>query len=101
MNFSYNHITKIATVNLKVKAGSRNSAIEGFISINDLDFLKISINAPAEDGKANAAIIKMLSKILHIKQNQIKIIRGLSSNLKTLEIRDIEENYLHAITKKH
>ncbi|MDD2705702.1 MAG: DUF167 domain-containing protein [Acidocella sp.] len=48
--------------------------------------LKISINAPPEDGKANDAIISALAKWLGIKPSAITLTAGGSSRDKKLAI---------------
>lgn len=48
--------------------------------------LKIKITAPAVDNKANEELIKFLSKEMKKKKSQIKIISGITSREKILEI---------------
>lgn len=48
--------------------------------------LKIKIKAPPEKGKANKELIKFLSKLLKIKKNEIEIIKGKTSQDKTLSL---------------
>jgi uncharacterized protein (TIGR00251 family) len=50
------------------------------------DELKIRLNAPPVDGKANQSLIKFLSKTLHISKGSIRLISGDSSRSKRLEI---------------
>lgn len=59
---------------------------------------KIKITAPPVDGAANSEIIKFFSKLLSISKNQIEIINGLSSRIKTLEI-DLDISYEDIISK--
>jgi uncharacterized protein len=55
------------------------------ISING-DNIKIYLNSPPADGKANSELIKMLSKELHIAKSGIKIVRGEKSRKKIISI---------------
>lgn len=48
--------------------------------------LKIRIAAPAQEGKANAAIIQFLAKTLSIPKSQIKLLRGDASRIKLFEL---------------
>ena len=48
--------------------------------------LRVKVTALPEDGKANQALIKLLSKALHISQSRISLIRGETSRIKQLEI---------------
>ncbi len=47
---------------------------------------KIKIAAPAEKGKANAALIKFLSKELKVPTEKISIISGKTEHLKLVKI---------------
>jgi len=50
--------------------------------------LKVHLTAPAVDGKANKALIVILSEYFKKRKNQIKITKGLKSPLKTINIED-------------
>jgi uncharacterized protein (TIGR00251 family) len=59
------------------------------------DAVKLKINAPPVEGKANAACIKFLSEILGVRKNQVNIVSGHTSRKKTVAIegrgkKDIE-----------
>jgi uncharacterized protein (TIGR00251 family) len=63
--------------------------------------LLMRVNAPPVKGKANRAITKWLSKRLRKPSSQIRIVTGLASNLKTLEITGVDEgNFLEAIGQR-
>lgn len=94
MYFSYNAQTKAATIRLKVHASARENMIHGFVEVAGEQLLKVSVNAAPENGKANKAIIKLLSKKLGLKQNQMEIIKGTTHIYKILEIRDVEYEYI-------
>ncbi|MDO8730668.1 MAG: DUF167 domain-containing protein [Candidatus Omnitrophota bacterium] len=47
---------------------------------------RVAVSAPAEDGKANAAVIEVLAKHFDVPKSSVKIVRGLSSRLKEVEI---------------
>lgn len=48
--------------------------------------LKLYVHSPAEDGKANRELIKLLADALKIPQKNIDIVQGLISRSKVLEI---------------
>lgn len=48
--------------------------------------IKIRIKAPPEKGKANAELIKFLSKTFNIKRDAISIISGKTDRLKLIKI---------------
>lgn len=49
--------------------------------------LKIAVTAPPEKGRANAAVIALLAKVLGVPRSSIEIIRGHASRTKTLSMR--------------
>ena len=49
--------------------------------------LKVHVNAPAVDDKANKALVKVLAKYFGIKKNDVRITRGAKSREKVVEIR--------------
>ncbi len=52
------------------------------------DALKVSVTEPADQGKANKAIIKALAKALGVARWQIELLRGVTHRRKTFVIAD-------------
>ncbi len=52
--------------------------------------LQVKVTVAPEDGKANAAVIKLLSKMLHIPTAQIEIVHGATARDKTLLLRGVQ-----------
>ena len=48
--------------------------------------IKIKLKAPPVDGEANTELIKFLSKEWKIPKSSIKILKGLTSKTKLLEV---------------
>lgn len=46
--------------------------------------LEVRVHAPAKDGKANAAVIKLISARLGIPRSRVSIISGQASKRKTV-----------------
>jgi uncharacterized protein (TIGR00251 family) len=56
------------------------------------------VHAPPVKGKANREIVKWLSKKLRKQNSHIRIVAGIRSNLKILEISGVDErSFLEAI----
>jgi uncharacterized protein len=51
--------------------------------------LLVKVTAAPEDGKANAAVIKLLSKAWHVPATSMEIIHGETSREKTLLLRGV------------
>ncbi len=71
-------------VNLKIKviANAKINCLEEYTD----DILKLRINKPAVDGKANKAIIEYLASLLELPKSNIVILKGEKNSLKDLLI---------------
>jgi uncharacterized protein (TIGR00251 family) len=58
--------------------------------------LKIGVTAVPEKGKANAAVISLLSKELCVPKSAVEIVGGETSRLKTLRIHGLTRESLLA-----
>lgn len=47
---------------------------------------RVAVREPAQDGKANRALIELLSDHFRIAKSAIKIVRGLHSRHKLIEV---------------
>lgn len=75
------------SIPLKVRAGARRSAIEEIIEIDGRKYLKLSIKAAPEKGKANRMIIDFLSKSWGVAKSNLEISVGKTSQYKILKIK--------------
>lgn len=77
-------------LSIRVQPGAKRSAFDGIW--ND-SHLKIALQAPAVDGKANEALIDFLSEKLKIKKKNIFIVTGQTSRCKVIliEANDADE----------
>lgn len=71
---------------LKVRAGAKQSSVDGWIIINDKEYLKLSIKSPPEKGKANKEIIEYLAEELAISKSDIEITSGKTSQFKVVSL---------------
>jgi len=51
--------------------------------------LKIRVTVPPEGGKANRAVVELLSKTLKVPKSSIQITRGETGRIKTVRIEGI------------
>ncbi len=65
-----------------VQPGARVSEVLGEIG----DALKIRLQAPPVDGKANEALIALIADKLDVRQRDVRILRGQTSRQKLLDI---------------
>ena len=74
--------THTATLAIRVQPGARREGVVGRYG----DALKVAINAPAVDGKANDALIRLLANLLSIPRSSIDIVSGHTSRSKLLRL---------------
>jgi len=73
---------------VRVAPRARTDAIEGWErDAAGREYLKLRLRAVAEDGKANAALIDLLSRALGVTKANIEIAGGARSRMKTVELR--------------
>ncbi len=53
--------------------------------------LRVKVNAPAKEGKANKRLVEILAKYFSRPKSSIKIIRGLNSKKKLIEIEGLSK----------
>ncbi len=74
-----------------------NSSVNKVVEIREDGIVKIKINAPAVEGKANKALCKYLHEILQIPVSNIEIIRGELSREKIIRINGIDADKVMSI----
>jgi uncharacterized protein len=67
---------------IKAKPGAREDRIE---KIDDSNYI-VSVVAQPKDGKANAAIVKLIAHHFDISQSLVDIISGHMARVKVVEI---------------
>ena len=94
----YLNISASGSVRLKlhVRPGAKRNGISGVFG----DALKVELQTPPVDGKANSALIKLLAKWLDITKSNVTIISGESCRDKVVELKDTNiENIITGLDK--
>lgn len=73
-------------INIKVTPNSSSNKILGILVDGFVSTLKIAISVPAQNGKANHALIKYLSKLCKINTSSINIHKGELATKKLIRI---------------
>jgi hypothetical protein len=81
------NLTKGKKISFRVKitAGASKNEIVGKYG----DALKIKIAAAPEKGKANGELIRFLAKKFNLPANRVRIVKGLSSPQKIIEVSNV------------
>ena len=64
------------------------------------DALKLRLNAPPVEGKANDECIRFLAELLGVKKAQVTIIAGHTARIKTVAVEGIKAGAVTAILPK-
>jgi uncharacterized protein (TIGR00251 family) len=70
---------------VRAQPGARRNEIRG----EQNGMLKVSVTQAAEKGKANKALIALLSKELSLRKSQIELISGATSSQKRFLVREV------------
>jgi uncharacterized protein (TIGR00251 family) len=75
---------------VRVQPGARRTCVLG----EQAGALKVAVAAPAQDGKANMALIETLSRALGVRRSQVELLSGKTSRNKKILIRGMMVNVL-------
>jgi uncharacterized protein (TIGR00251 family) len=75
---------------VRAQPGARDSAVRG---LQD-GALKVAVTQVAEKGKANKALVALLSTALGVKKSQVELLSGTTSSQKRFLIRGISPEQL-------
>ena len=68
---------------VKVKPNSRTEEVS-----QESDSLIVRVKEPPREGKANLAVIELLAEHFGVPQSQVRILSGLSSRNKIVEVTE-------------
>ena len=75
------------TLALRVQPGAGRDRIEGIVAdANGVLSLKVKVAAPAEDGRANAAVVALLAKALDLPKSALTLVKGERDRSKVVAI---------------
>jgi hypothetical protein len=74
-----------AILAVRAQPGAKRNAVLGEHSGS----LKLAVTAPAEDGRANAALVELLHDWLGMKRSQVELVGGQTNRNKTFLIRGV------------
>ena len=80
-------------VSVKIQPNASKDRVVG----KHADQIKIAVTVAPEKGKANKAVIKVLSRLLDVKSSDIEILSGETSRDKKVFIRNISEEDLSRV----
>jgi uncharacterized protein (TIGR00251 family) len=69
-------------ISVTVKPNTKSAAVT---KLTDIDY-RVTIRAPAEDGKANRALVELLADYFRVPKSAITIVRGQFARKKLVRI---------------
>ncbi|MEQ9609738.1 MAG: DUF167 domain-containing protein [Kiloniellaceae bacterium] len=74
-------------VDLRLQPGASRARVDGLAVLDDgAPVLKVRVTEPPEDGKANAALIKLLAKAWKLPKSSLSLVAGHTDRRKTLAV---------------
>jgi uncharacterized protein (TIGR00251 family) len=83
------------TLEVRVTPRSKRNTVE----LMSPGQLRVRVTVAPEDGKANAAVLKLLAKTLGIPKSRISIIQGQTNRDKVIAIQGITSSQLEVMLK--
>ena len=77
-----------ATLRLRVVPNAKRSEVVGVHG----DAIKVKVQAPAMDGKANEALLDFLAEKLGLSRRSVQLVAGEKSRDKTIGIAELESD---------
>jgi uncharacterized protein (TIGR00251 family) len=77
------------TLAVRAQPGAKKTAIRGIFSESDSAQLKIAVQAPPIEGRANQALIAFLAKTFDLPKSSVELVTGELSRSKVFLLRGI------------
>ena len=73
---------------LRVQPGAKRSTLLARLASGEW---KVAVAAPPLEGRANEAVVELVSELLGVKRRQVTVARGASSRSKLVEVEGVSE----------
>ena len=88
------------TLAVRVQPGAKKSGITGIYGEGSESRLKIALQAPAIDGRANEALTGFLAEVFHLPKSSVLLLSGLSSRSRVLLLKSVDAARAEVILRK-
>lgn len=83
----------MAILHLKAKPGSRTNELQ----CSPSGQVTVRLQAPAQEGKANAALLAYLADVFGTAKTRVALLAGHTSSFKKVELLDVSDEILQAV----
>lgn len=80
------------TLAIRAQPGAKKTAIQGVYGDGPAAQLKIAVQAPPIEGRANQALIEFLAETFSLPKSAIQLVSGESSRSKVFLLRGVSRN---------
>lgn len=82
----------MARLPVRLQPGAAREGIDGWdVDPDGRQVLKVRVRARPVDGEANAALVRLMARVLEVPRGAVELARGGQSRLKMLEIEGLDE----------
>jgi uncharacterized protein (TIGR00251 family) len=82
------------TLAVRAQPGAKKTAIVGMYGEGDEAQLKIAVQAPPVEGRANAALVAFLAQLFGLPKSRIELLNGQLSRSKIFLLREVTADAL-------
>jgi uncharacterized protein (TIGR00251 family) len=88
------------TLAVRVQPGAKKTAIVGIYGEGAAAQLKIAVQAPPVEGRANEALVEFLAKYFSLTRAQVELIAGETSRSKVFLLRGSSSDLAHRVLER-
>jgi uncharacterized protein len=85
------------TLAVRAQPGAKKTTVVGIYVEGATSQLKIAVQAPPIEGRANEALIKFLAELFNISKSSVELISGELSRSKVFLLRGVTEQRAHGL----
>ncbi len=93
----YKIVNNVLILNLQIQPNAKENKIFGVIN----DHLKVKINAPANEGKANEMIELFFAEVFNVSKKNVILQKGIKSKYKKIQIIFSESSNILELLNKY
>lgn len=83
------------TLAVRAQPGAKKTTVVGVYGDGATSQLKIAVQAPPIEGRANSALIKFLAELFCISKSSVELMSGELSRSKVFLLRGVTEQQVH------